>query len=316
MPGSDGGRSAVSFVVSSTQTRASVTPHEGNVTSLDVLVFRSNGALDAHARATAAGTQMVESVTTEVSGGMPLNWYVIANAPAGTFSSFSTEQSFLAAATLLTHGTTESLVMYGKGNLPDGPVSGSVRVSLTRYACKVTLERLTVDWSDAFTMASSVTLGRIVLVNVVGSTPWSGTPAAGDLWYNRMGVESGQASYVEDMTVRNYRALALQRGVAAEVASPLYCMPNPVSSDDNSETVPTWTPRKTRIAVEILLDGEANWYPIDLPVMSCNTHYLINSLTITGPGSNNPDKPVKRSDIRFTAQVVPWEDTTIPVPYQ
>lgn len=298
----DGGRSTVSFVVGS-QTRASVTPHEGEVTSLDVLVFRSgNGVLDNGARVEGAG---VDRISVELTAGVALRWYVVANAPRGLLS-YVSESTFLEGLTLLTHGTETSLVMLGSGSLPEGPVAESVQVALDRYACKVTVETVTVEWADAFTMASSVTLGRIALVNVVGSTPWSGTPAAGELWYNRMGVESGLPAYVADMTVKDYEGRTLQEGVAADVASPLYCMPNPVANDVNSANAPEWSPRSTRVAVEVLLDGKANWYPVDLPAMRCNTHYVIRSLVLTGPGSQGPDWPVERDDVRFSVSVEPW----------
>lgn len=300
----DGGRSTVSFVVGS-QTRASVTPHEGEVTSLDVLVFRSgDGVLENCARVEGAG---VDRISVDLSGGVPLRWYVVANAPAGVLG-YGTEAAFLGGLTLLTHGTANSLVMSGGGSLPEGPVAESVPVSLDRYACKVTVESVTVEWADAFTMASSVALGRIVLVNVVGSTPWSGVPAAGELWYNRMGVETGLPAYVVDMTVRDYGGMALREGVAADVASPLYCMPNPVANGLNSANAPEWSPRSTRVAVEVLLDGVANWYPVDLPAMRCNTHYVIRSLVLTGPGSQGPDWPVERDDVRFSVSVEPWVD--------
>lgn len=306
-PEGDGGRSTVSFVVGS-RTRASVTPHEGEVTSLDVLVFRSgDGALENAARVEGSG---VDRISAELTAGVPVRWYVVANAPAGVLS-YGTESAFREGVTLLTHGTESSLVMYGSGSLPEGPVSEAVPVALDRYACKVTVESLTVDWPDAFTMASEVALGRIVLVNVVGSTPWSGIPAAGGLWYNRMGLESGLPPYVADMTVKDYGGMALEPGVAADVASPLYCMPNPVANDVNSANAPEWSLRSTRVAVELLLDGTANWYPVDLPAMRCNTHYVIRSLVLKGPGSVGPDWPVEREDVRFSVSVEPWVDGDI-----
>lgn len=309
------GRSTVSFVLGSTRTRAAVTPHEGAVTSLDVLVFRSvEGTLDNAARVASVNGEEVRSISVELTDGASLDWYVVANAPEGALS-FTSKAAFLEALTLLTQSTDRSLVMHGSGRLPSGPTEEPVRVALDRYSCKVTVSSVIVDWPEAFTMASSVALGRIVLVNVVGSTPWSGVPAAGEPWYNRMDVESGLPAVVEDMTVKDYGGAALSPGVAYDADSPLYCMPNPTANNVNSLNTPQWSPRDTRVAVEILLDGVPNWYPVDLPAMQCNHHYLINSLTVKGPGSAGPDYPVEREDIRFTVTVLPWDETTIPVSY-
>lgn len=306
----------VSFVVGVPSTRASVTPYEGDVASLDVLVFRTeDGRIENANRAEAApGEGSLTGVTCSVREGGSYRWYVVANAPQGTLY-YGTEEAFLSGVTLLTHGTATSLVMMDSGTLDNAPSDMAVPVALDRYACKVTVESVTMDWPDAFTLYSSVTLGRVVLVNVVGSTPWSGVPAAGDLWYNRMGVDSGLPEYVADMTVKDWGGMALVEGVAASVASPLYAMPNPTVNDVNSLNAPEWSPRCTRVAVEVLLDGTANWYPVDLPAMRCNTHYVIRSLILKGPGSAGPDRPVERDDVRFTVTVEPWGENKVVTVY-
>lgn len=311
----DGGRSTVSFVVGDSRTRASVTPHEAEVMSLDVLVFRSdNGTLDNAARVMATGGQELRSISVKMSKGVPLDWYLVANAPDGTLS-FATEAGFLESRTLLAHSTEVSLLMHGSGHLPDGPATPVVPVQLERYACKVTLKSLTVDWPDAFTSIPAAALGRILLVNVVGSMPWSGTPATGGLWYNRMGMEAGLPPVIKDMTVKDYGGMELRQGVAADVESPLYCLPNPTDNEVNSKNAPLWSIRNTRVAVEILVNGVSHWYPVSLPAMRCNHHYVIDSLTVKGPGAIGPDWPVEREDIQFAVTVADWDDTTLPVTY-
>ena len=315
VPVQGGGRRSVSFVVDDFRTRASVTLHEAEVASLDVLVFRSdNGTLDNAARVPAAGGQEIRSISVELSDGVPLDWYVVANAPEGVLS-FLSESGFQQGLTLLSQSTETSLLMHGSGFLPEGPVPSIVPVHLERYACKVTLKSLTVDWPDAFTASGEVALGRIVLVNVAGSTPWSGTPAAGDLWYNKMGIETGLPPIVEDLILKDYGGMPLRQGIAADVESTLYCLPNPTANNVHSANAPEWSVRNTRIAVEILVGGVPNWYPVSLPGMRGNHHYVINSLTVKGPGAIGPDYPVEREDIRFAVTVADWDDTAIPVVY-
>ena len=88
-------------------------------------------------------------------------------------------------------------------------------------------------------------------------------------------------------------------------------MPNPTSNSVNSVNAPDWSIRNTRIAVELLIDGVSNWYPVDLVEMACNVHYVINSLTVMGPGSQGPDYPVVREDVNFTLFVMPWSDESV-----
>lgn len=307
-------RKKVAFIINTPLTRASVSPYEGDVISLDVLVFRSSdGMLESSARSYNKGGS-VSSVIVELSkGSRPLEWFVLANVPEGQLSSFSRKTVFLEAVTKMTDGTGRSLVMAGSGVLPEGPVSWTVPVSLKRYACKVTVESLNVKWSDAFRMAKDVRLGRIALINVVGSTPYSGIPSIGVIWYNKMGIDEGLSPLVEELTVKDY-GIPISDGDPVFIESPLYCMPNPVSNDVTSSNTSGWSARNTRIAVEILLDGSSNWYPVDLPAMNCNKHYVIRSLTLTGPGSASPDKPVARDDVRYSVAVEPWVDgNVIPV---
>ena len=308
VPGTEEARSTVSFTIGEAAgTRASVTPYENVVSSLDVLCFRSGDGLYGNSnRVVASGGETLSGISTELMDGVSYDWYVIANAPAGSLG-YTSKAAFLAGLTDLMDGTARSLVMMGSGTVLASEGGAPVPVALDRYACKVTVREVCVEWPDAFASYASVSLGRIALVNVVGTTPWSGVAEAGELWYNRMGIDYSAPEYVRDLTVRQY-GTALAEGVPADVESPLYCMPNPVVSNKNSKNAPEWSPRSTRVAVEILLDGFPNWYPVDLPAMACNTHYVINRLTVKGPGSQGPDWPVERDDIQFTVSVEPWVD--------
>ena len=143
----------VSFVVGVPSTRASVTPYEGDVASLDVLVFRTeDGRIENANRAEAApGEGSLTGVTCSVREDGSYRWYVVANAPQGTLY-YGTEEAFLSGVTLLTHGTASSLVMMDSGTLDNAPSDMAVPVALDRYSCKVTVESVTMDWPDAFTL--------------------------------------------------------------------------------------------------------------------------------------------------------------------
>ena len=307
----DACRAGLTLVVSAPQTRSAVTPHESDVVTLDLLAFRaSDGLLDASARVSGGA----DRVSAEVSAGVPLRWKVVANAPAGAFGSVTSESAFDSALTSLTDGGPSSLVMWSAGELTVTEGQGPVSAPLSRYACKVSVESLEVRWLDTFTVPPAVTLERAVLVNVVGTAPYSGVPQAGGVWYNRMGVDPDLPADVGDMTVAEYGSVRVASSGALSVASPLYCMPNPVSNNDNSANAPEWTPRSTRVALELLVDGVPNWYPVDLPSMECNRHYVIRRLVIDGPGSQGPDFPVTREDLSFTVEVVPWTDEAVELP--
>ena len=301
----------LSFSVCVPGTRAAVTPHEADVQRLDVLVFRSSdGILDASGTSTGTGT-----VTASVTPGVPMRWYIVANAPAGALSSFVTESSFLAGSTPLSHTTASSLVMHAGGTISAGTSPGHVKASLDRYCCKVSVGRLSVRWLDAFSTAPAVRLERVVLVNAVGSTPWSGIPASGPLWYNRLEVDEALGATERDLLVCTLGSRSIPDSQPVTLDCALYCMPNPTDNGVNSAANPSWSPRNTRVAIELTVDGQPNWYPVDLPAMEGNHHYRIDEMTILGPGSQGPDYPVTRSEATFSVSVVPWGEEQIPAQF-
>lgn len=87
-----------------------------------------------------------------------------------------------------------------------------------------------------------------------------------------------------------------------------YCCANPTTSDTSSET---WSARYTRLVVEALYDGTRYYYPINIVGEDGTLHggclYKISKLTITGPGSLDPDVPVARSEVDFTVEISDWE---------
>lgn len=305
----------VSFVIdASSSTRAAVTSEEGKVVSLDVIVFRQdNGVLDGYARVESASGGVVGAISADITPGIALDWFVIANAPQGAVGQYTTKTAFQSGLASLTQGIRTTFVMMGSGSL-SSPSSSAIPVALDRYACKVSVKNLTVDWSDAFGMGT-VSVGRIALVNAVGTTPFSAVPTAGSVWYNKAGLNADLPAAVLDMVVKDYGGLAVTSSEPVNVESPLYCMPNPVVNNDNASNTEGWTPRTTRVSVELLIGGVSNWYPIDIKSMQCNKHYVINNLTVTGPGSAGPDIPVERSDVRFSILVTEWDDVSIETNY-
>ncbi len=284
-------------------SKAPVTPYDADVRWVDILIYRATtGILDACVHQDGSG-----SVTVDVPKNQILHWYVLANAPSSALQGYSREEQLLAAESLLTHSTTTSLVMYDTGEITTSTPS-TVNVRLDRYACKVTVNSIRVDYYDSFSTAPAVTLEKVALINVRGSIPYSGlqTALAGDLWYNKMTVQSSFPSPVGGMLVKNYGSQQVTSSSAIALNESLYCMPNTVSNGDNYQNAPSWTPRSTRVSILLNINGTDNWYPVDLPAMQVNRHYILDNFVIMGPGSNSPDIPVTRDEVSFTYSVTEW----------
>ena len=106
---------------------------------------------------------MYQSSPAEATPDQGVEPTTFTNAPAGALS-YAPKNLFLTGVTTLTDGTSSSLVMMGSGTVLASVGGAPVPVSLDRYACKVTVQEVCVDWPEAFASGSSVTLGRIALV--------------------------------------------------------------------------------------------------------------------------------------------------------
>ena len=317
--GGEAQRARVRFRVNtpSSVTKAAVTPNEDNITCLDLVAFRvDDGSLDGTAHQSGAS---LTTVSGQVTAGVPLNCYVIANAPDGAFAGIGTESAFLSALSRLDESTAASLVMTGKVlSITVTPENSDQNVDISRLGCKVSVGEVAMSagYYSGLGPTPSVTIGRIALVNVVGTIPYSAVPSAEALWYNRRGLEGGQPAIVDDMVCTSSGA-AITGASPVAVNAALYCLPNPTDNSVNSgNDGGTWSIRNTRIAVEIIVNGNPEWYPVTLPAMGCNKHYRINRLTILGPGANSPDIPVERTDLAFTVSVNTWNPMDVPINFE
>lgn len=309
---SDGERMTVVFDAGIQTTKAEVSAYEDNVETLDLLVFRAEGGkIDAYSRV--SGTRRISA---SVTAGRAMHWYVVANAPASSLSGFSDEETFLSSVTTLSDGTGTTLVMHASGTMTVTPSLGTISVSLRRYASKVSLRSVEVAYLDSFSTAPSVSIGTVALINAVGSVPWSGTATAGDLWYNRLTVDQTLGAALKDLLVVDSGFPAVTSSAAVNCNAVMYAMPNPLASGVDSSTAPSWSPRCTRIAVEMIIDGTPNWYHVTIPSMSGNVHYVVDRLTINGPGAPSPDLPAERQGIEFEIRIAEWSESTTDVSFE
>ena len=282
-------------------TKAPVTTYEDIVRTVDILVFKAfDGTLDARTRVT-SGTDPVLSVTSDVD----LVWYVVANVPAGRFDAVARLSDLTGDRVALTENTTSALVMFDSGTMKVTATSGPIEVKLKRYCSKVSVKQIEVPYLDKFSTPPTVLLRRIALVNAGADIPFSGASGT-EGWYNKMGVDASLTAFVKGMLVAEYGDYAVTSSSAFGVVEPLYAMPNAVSNSVDSSTAPEWSPRPTRVAVELVINGVSNWYAMSLPAMEPNHHYVINKVTILGPGGPGPDMPVLRDDVRFGISILPW----------
>ena len=295
----DGGRVVVNFHGEITRS-----PTDDNVESLDLIAFRTqDGCLDAAGR-TSGGS----GISASLSCGIPLTIYILANSAEGVLDGIESLQEFLESETLLEESPPDKPVMFDCFKTEGLSVQDngkSIAIRLKRYVAKVSIGTVSVNWLEGFDPVPDCSIGRIALVNAKGSTRRSGdNPQYGDVWYNKSDLDAPPE--VAGMLIRN-------AGITVTDAQPvtcnttLYTMPNHSDSEayyDGGQ----WTPRRSRIAIELIIDGIAQWYPVTLPALDGNCHYHISNVSITGPGAVHPDGEILRSFIGFTISLAPWTE--------
>lgn len=252
----------------------------GEVATLDILVFREDGLLETYARASGS------TVCAKVTRGVSYSWHLIANAPEG-LGSLARERDLMERLSLLSDSGAGHPVMAGGGQgLLDGPRT----VPVDRIVSRVTLGGIEARFLSGSFTQSEVRLERVFLLDAVGSCPYSLEPSRGAIAYNARSLSADLPEGVRPLLVREC-GQRLSPDASTEDIS-LLCCPDPDC--------------RTRLVVELSIDGEPNYYSIGLPSMSCNTEYLVRDLVLLGPGSPTPDTPVSREGVAFTVEVVPW----------
>lgn len=306
-------RVSVEFCVEPPLTKGAISDAgESAVNSIDLLVFRAaTGTLDYRGRVT--GTSYIQA---SLLANEELNWYIVANIPSNRFDNVTTESGFLATQTYLADTQAGSMVMGDSGTftlIHSGTVQEIGPVVLNRYACKVSVEDITVDWLDSFASAPTCTVDRLLIMNARTVEPLSGIPSASadSYWVNKLtdeAVDSDPASMVgylvytePDLSVTSSRT---------DLDAVMYCMPNPSTVDHNASDTP-WDVRRSRVCVKLTIGGVSQWYPIELPSMLPNTHYIVQNLVIHGPGTAAPDMGIDRTLVSFSIAVAPWTDNDV-----
>lgn len=253
-------------------------PSDTQIRTLDILVYRDNGTLEAWTRRGEA------RISISVRKGGSYRWYLLANAPKD-MDLFTREKDFLRARSLLSDSTPAYPVMEGSGS---GQFVSDTHIGakLDRLLSKVTLETVRADFLKDSYMSSTVRLERVFLLNACGSIPYSMTPSS-DIRLNRTVMEENP----EGMLARERGTLL--SGTDTWDGTSLLCCPDPEGA--------------TRLVVELSIDGVPNYYPVRLPEMTCNTEYVVRDLILLGPGSSRPDEDVSRTGVSFSVEIIPWE---------
>ncbi len=207
-------------------------------------------------------------------------------------------------------------VMAGSNTVDVGTQS-SVGIVMSRFVSRIVLNRVTNALPAA---AGALVVENVFLSNVVGNQTLASGSDKPAVWYNQMGRQTGSGSSSAIIDGKNYKATAQELtfkslGISVEKGASLsgtpcllYTYPNDAVAGTVGWSVP-FTPRKTRLVVTASFGGERYYYPVIVgPTLRNNTYSV--EMTITGPGSKDPDKPVEKDSFKVTITPQSWQGTT------
>lgn len=266
---------------------------ERKVNSLQVLVFNEDGTLDAYEKGNTS------SLTVNCSSGPKAIHAVVNHEDLKGISSLSELESTLIQ---LDAQNKSNLEMYGASELNVSSANNKLTVDVMRQVSRIVIHKITKALPDALAKKEFVIKG-IYLCNAAGSGSMDGT-ALPTVWYNkteRTPSEAEAALYSGNMDVE------LKGNTSYSVANCFYSMPNPVEEDVSSSTTPSWTPRHTRLVVEVSISGTTYYYPVTLPVLQRGKSYEISELMLTRYGTKDPDIPVSVMSCDYSVTVKDWD---------
>ena len=302
--GSEATRAVTAYTTSQT--------YESQVNKVQVFVFNSDGKIAAYLN---NGTSLSGSIFT--TAGAKTVWAVV-NGP--TLSSIGTLSALQATAVdLSANSTTAStgFVMAGSGSCTVS-ASGSVpcNFSVSRLVSRVALVSVTNSLPASY---GALNIERVFLSNVVGNQNLAGS-ASPTTWYNKDGVADeatrNAAHIIDGSTYQASCPTLTFKAVGQSVANAgSYSPATPVllyGYPNSSTTAPagfssSFSAKRTVLTVVATVDSQVQYYPVvlDNAVLERNKTYTVG-LTITGPGSSDPDKPVDKGSIAVTISVSGW----------
>ena len=311
-----GGTSQLVVNLSGGSLTKATTPTTGEsaISSLHVLVFDSDNNLDIYHKCTAAEIT-AKSASVTVKTGTKHVW-AVANIADSKLSSVTTVSGLKAVTTDLSDNGTSAFIMVGSADATVATTGATAAITLKRLVARVSLNKVTCSLPSAY---GSMKVNRVYLANVVGNMNLGGDAAA-STWYNKEGVKDESplvSSHIIDGSTYTASCASLTYATLGDDISVggskswtgkfMYCYRN------TSTTAPvafntTFSAQRTVLVVVATISSKVYYYPVvlDNATIAANTEYGV-SLTITGLGSDHPNKPVEKGALTATVSVASWD---------
>ena len=279
----------LTVVVPVTETKLTGGADEGRINNYQVYIFDNGGVLESYANQSSPDIELDCAAGNKTIA-------VLTNAPA--INDVTTLSALSSKTSLLSDNNGSSFIMAGQQSVAVS-ADKEVTVTVSRLVSKIKLSSLQVAFEAPQYRSMSFKVAAVYLINVPADTRYFSNISP-SVWYNKQKYMSSDANTLiyDDM-----KSTAVSTSSPYSTVNTLYCYPNPTSQDSFSQT---WSARHTRLVVEAYLGSTKYYYPVTLPELEKNKVYDVK-LTITRPGTSNPDDEVDKYAADFSITVKAWE---------
>lgn len=194
-------------------------------------------------------------------------------------------------------------------------------INVCRLGARISLNNLTVDFTNTELEGADFTVTGLYLKNVVGRVCMDGESSGIDLnWYNMGNQTNVQAAPAAIQALTKDMPLSIacsSAGSPASIGYSWYVYPNATTAAQDTYADGGAAPRRTRLVIKAHLSGtsvggalnEDTYYVFSIPEINRNYAYTINSLNITmrGKPDDNSDAPTDSGALSATITVQGWQ---------
>ena len=293
--------------------------NESTIQNVQVFVFRKDqgGVLDASVSA-GFNSPLNYDASSAAYAGIELGctagerevWAVVNAAADHTADgSVADRADLLALTSMLSENTESGLFMTGSKTATLNAGAASVTLEVRRACAAVVLKSVT-NRIESQEQSENFRVKDVYLINVPAKVNYGLTERYADAadWYARMGKESdsGKSLLILDKS----EPVALVYGASDNTEHRFYSYPNGWAPSTASE----WSPRATSLVVEAEYKVGGEWLECYYPVilhngasgLESNRLYTVE-ITVSRPGSDNPNVPVTFDTLSGTIEVLDWE---------
>lgn len=284
--------------------------YESAVNNAQILVFDTSGALNAYKKTT--GT----SESLSVAKGSKLVYAVINGPDLSDVKTRTELENKSVDLTANSKTASRGFLMVGSNTCQMSSDNTACTVTVERLACRVALVSIRNGLPSSY---GKVSVERVWLSNVVGNQTLDGT-AAPSTWYNKEG-RADESTRAQDHIINGsqYKASCeeltysaintdIDNGAAHTPSTPylMYGYANGATTAPDGFKA-SFAAQRTVLVIAASISGKRYYYPVVLNKSELvkNTCYTVD-VSITGFGSEDPNKPVSKGSVASTITVKDW----------